>query len=84
MIYIKYVCLAILWILIFCEHDGIRILTYSLLVIFLLGIDYHSYLRSGRSSFFADKSQIEKDLREIQKLEIKNKLKELKEISSRH
>jgi hypothetical protein len=77
MIYIKYVCLAILWFVIVFDDEAIRLLSYSLLLISLIGTDYHSYLRSGKSIFFADKTQIEKDLREIQKLEIKNKLEEL-------
>lgn len=43
----------------------------------ILYVDYRMYLRSGDSIFFEDKIQIEKDLREIQKLEIKQKLDSL-------
>lgn len=46
--------------------------------IILLAIDYHMWLRGGGGYFFYDKTQIEKDLREIQKLEIQKKLEELK------
>lgn len=45
--------------------------------IFLIGflaIDYHMWLRGGNSKIFDDTSQIEKDLRKIQKLEIQKKL----------
>lgn len=45
-------------------------------VIFYL--DYKLYLRGNDSIFFKDKSQLEKDLREIQELEAKNRLRELK------
>lgn len=45
----------------------------------VLYIDYQLFLRSGDAVFFEDKSQLEKDLREIQKIEVKNKLKILKE-----
>ena len=43
----------------------------------IIFVDYKMYLRSGDSIFFKDKIQIEKDLREIQKLEIKQKLDSL-------
>jgi len=44
-----------------------------------LSIDYHIYLRGGKAVFFADENEMEKDLREIQKLETKKRLKFLKE-----
>jgi len=44
-----------------------------------LYIDYQLFIRSGDAIFFKDKSDIEKNLREIQKIEIENKLKQLKE-----
>jgi uncharacterized membrane protein len=49
-----------------------------IIIAVLLMIDYHSYLRSGSSICFKDKTELEKDLREIQKLEAKIKLNELK------
>lgn len=44
----------------------------------ILFLDYQMYLRADDSIFFKDKSQIEKDLREIQRLEINKKLEDLK------
>lgn len=41
-------------------------------------VDYQLFVRSGDAIFFKDKSEIEKDLREIQRLEIQQKLKELR------
>ncbi len=54
-----------------------KILTAIVFFIFI-AIDYHMWLRGGDSIFFTDRTQIEKDLREIQKLEIAKKLKQLK------
>lgn len=51
---------------------------YIFMAMFLY-IDYKIFVRSGDSIFLKDKSEIEKDLREIQKLEIKARLKELKD-----
>lgn len=51
---------------------------YIFMTMFLY-IDYKIFVRSGDSIFLKDKSEIEKDLREIQKLEIKARLKELKD-----
>lgn len=79
MVYIKYGFLLTIMILIFVDKNGARLLAYSLFLISLMGIDYHIYLRGGESIFFVDKTQTEKDLREIQKIEIKNKLKQLGE-----
>jgi hypothetical protein len=42
-------------------------------------IDYHIWLAGRDTMFFEDKTQTEKDLREIQKLEIKQKLAKLKQ-----
>lgn len=52
---------------------GFRILYFSKYI-------FRVSLRSGDSKFFEDQSQIEKDLREIQKIELKQKLNEMKEI----
>ena len=79
MVYIKYALLLTIMILIFVDKNGARLLAYSLFLISLMGIDYHIYLRGGKSLFFVDNTQTEKDLREIQKIEIKNKLKQLSE-----
>ena len=40
--------------------------------------DYKMYLRGNDSLFFKDKTDLEKDLREIQKLEVEERLKELR------
>jgi len=56
----------------------LELLAIAIILSTVMAIDYHTYLRGGNSIFFADESQVEKDLREIQRLEIKNKLKELK------
>lgn len=46
----------------------------------IMYIDYKWYIRgSEKTWFFKDETDIEKDLREIQKLEIKQRLKELRE-----
>ena len=45
----------------------------------VLLIDYHIWLAGGDAMFFGDKTPTEKDLREIQKLEIKQKLAKLKQ-----
>lgn len=46
-------------------------------------IDYQWYIRGSENTwFFKDETDIEKDLREIQKLEIKQRLKELREKDS--
>lgn len=50
----------------------------AIFVVGFLAIEYHMWLRGGKSQIFGDKTQIEKDLRKIQKLEIQNKLKDLK------
>lgn len=50
----------------------------AIFVIGFLAIEYHMWLRGGKSQIFGDKTQIEKDLREIQKLEIEKKLKQIK------
>ena len=57
---------------------GLSILGLYIFLSTVLYVDYKIFLRSGDSFFLGDKSEIEKDLREIQKLEIKQKLKELK------
>lgn len=79
MIYMKYIFLLILPILMFIDKNGARLLAYSLFLISVMAIDYHIYLRGGESIFFVDKTQAEKDLRKIQEIEIKNKLKNLNE-----
>jgi len=79
MVFIKYAFLLTIIILIAVDSNGARLLAYSLFLISLMGIDYHIYLRGGESIFFTDNTQTEKDLREIQKIEIKNKLKQLSE-----
>jgi hypothetical protein len=49
----------------------------------IMYIDYKWYIRgSEKTWFFKDETDIEKDLREIQKLEIKQRLKELREKDS--
>jgi hypothetical protein len=50
----------------------------AIVALVFIAIDYHTWLRSGNSLFFQDRTQIEKDLRELQKLEIAKKIKELK------
>lgn len=57
---------------------GLSILGLYIFLSTVLYVDYKIFIRSGDSFFLGDKSEIEKDLREIQKLEIKQKLKELK------
>ena len=42
-------------------------------------LDYQEYLRGARSIFFSDKTETEKQLREMQRLENERKLKELTE-----
>lgn len=44
----------------------------------VLYVDYKIFIRSGDAIFFKDKSQIEKDLREIQRIEVRQKLEKLK------
>jgi len=51
----------------------------AIIIASFLFVDYATWIRGGESKFFEDKTQIEKDLREIQKLEIAKKLKELKQ-----
>lgn len=51
----------------------------AIVIVAVLSIDYHIYLRGGKAVFFADENEMEKDLREIQKLETKKRLKFLKE-----
>lgn len=48
----------------------------------VLLIDYHIWIAGGDTVFFKDKTQIEKDLREIQKLELKQKLDKLRKNES--
>ena len=43
----------------------------------IIWVDYQTWVRGGKSILFTDKTQIEKDLRKIQKLEITKKLKNL-------
>ena len=54
-------------------------LGWVIIISVVMIIDYQIWLRGGDSMFFRDKTQIEKDLREIQKLEIEAKLKKLKD-----
>lgn len=49
----------------------------AILAAAILLVDYHMWVRGSKSLVFTDKTQIEKDLREIQKLEMKQKLKDL-------
>jgi hypothetical protein len=51
---------------------------FALLISTLCFLDYQVWIRGGNSYLFEDKTEIEKDLRKIQKLEIKKKLEELK------
>ena len=51
---------------------------YILLSVVMI-LDYKMYLRGNDCIFFKDKTDLEKDLREIQKLETKKKLKELQD-----
>lgn len=53
-------------------------LGWVIIISVVMIIDYHMWLRGGDAIFFRDKTQIEKDLREIQKLEVKQKLNKLK------
>lgn len=56
---------------------GLALIGFYIFLSTILYIDYQLFLRSNDAIFFKDKSQIEKDLREIQKIEIQNKLKGL-------
>lgn len=53
-------------------------LGFAIILSTIIYLDYKVYLRGNDSIFFKDKTQLEKDLREIQELEAKKKLKELK------
>ena len=53
-------------------------LGFAIIVTALLYFDYKMYIRGNANLFFKDKTQLEKDLREIQKLEVKIKLENLK------
>lgn len=46
----------------------------------LLFLDYKSWERSGEGIFFKDKTQLEKDLRSIQKIKAQMELSELKKV----
>lgn len=50
----------------------------AIVALVFIATDYYTWLRCGNSLFFQDRTQIEKDLRELQKLEIAKKIKELK------
>lgn len=50
----------------------------GLLLSTLCFLDYQVWVNGGNSVLFEDKTQIEKDLRKIQKLEIAKKLKQIK------
>lgn len=53
-------------------------LGFCILLSTIIYVDYHVYVRGNANSlFFKDKNDLEKDLREIQKLEIKLRLREL-------
>ena len=58
---------------------GLSLIGFYIFLSTILYIDYQLFLRSNDSIFFKDKSQIEKDLREIQKIELQIKIKEIKE-----
>lgn len=60
------------------SNHAIAILGFYMFLSVVFYIDYQLFLRSGDAIFFKDKSDIEKNLREIQKIEIENKLKKLK------
>jgi hypothetical protein len=53
-------------------------LGFAILLSMFMCLDYHCYIRGNDSIFFKDKTKLEKDLREIQKMEIEMKLKDLK------
>jgi hypothetical protein len=59
--------------------DSCNQLGYILLIITLIATSYLSYKDGGKSFFFGDLTEIEKDRRELQGLELKLKLKEVKE-----
>jgi hypothetical protein len=67
--------LAMICIIYPISHGNIG---FALLISTLCFLDYQVWIRGGNSYFFEDKTEIEKDLRKIQKLEIKKKLEELK------
>ncbi len=52
---------------------------FGIFISMIFYLDYKVYLRGGKSFIFKDKTQLDKDLREIQKLEAKQKLNKLKE-----
>lgn len=56
------------------EYLGIAI--FSCVILY---IDYKCWIRGQENTlFFKDKTQLEKDIREVQKLEVKLKIEELK------
>ena len=51
---------------------------YAIVLVIFMYLDYKIYLRGNKNTwFFEDKTEIEKDLREIQRLETKKKLRNL-------
>lgn len=54
-------------------------LAFCILLSVVMYLDYKTYIRGNDSIFFKDQTQLEKDLREIQRIEVSKKLQELKE-----
>lgn len=56
---------------------GLAILGFYIFLSVVVYLDYQEYLRGGKSIFFADKTEAEIKMREIQKKEIDKKHDEL-------
>ena len=56
---------------------GLHFLGLSIFLSVLMYLDHKEYTRGGRSIFFADKTGVEKKMREIQKREIDKKYEEV-------
>lgn len=52
---------------------------YALVIVVVFCLDYASWVRGGHGIFFKDKTQLEKDLRKLQHLEVLKKIKEIEE-----
>jgi hypothetical protein len=57
-----------------------EVMAFTIFICTIMYLDHKWYIRgSEKTLFFKDETDIEKDLREIQRLEIKQRLKELRE-----
>ena len=50
---------------------------FAIIISMIIYVDYKCYVRGADAILFKDKTELEKDLRELQHLEVKRKIRDL-------